>query len=163
MPSLFDQLPDDAANPEPKLLNQLSARLRKHITQPNPDKKPKFYISASAGITVSVSTALYDQVQRASPRISKRVQTAVINFITQRQLPQCPVTFTSATRAAPRNRVLSASLPRGIHEELQAFADKHRLTMAAVVRRAVYEYTKPEAPETPDPAATIDAWADRAR
>ena len=169
MPSLFDQLPDEATNPNPKLLDHLSARLRKHITQPDPEKEPKFHVSASAGITASVSTALHAQAhqytaeQQPPLSLSKLVQTAVIKFITQRQLPPCPVTFTPKTKFAPRNRVFSAAIPRGIYEELQAFAEKHGLTVVAVVRRAVYEHTKPEAPENPDPAATIDAWADRAR
>ncbi len=172
---LYDQ---NLPNPNPKLLDQLSARLRNHIGAPKPEKERKFHISTTAGISVSVSTALHDQVhqyaaeQQPPLSISKLVQTATIEFITQHQTPTCPIEFTPNTKFTPRNRLLSASASRGIYEEFQAFADKHGLTVVAVVRRAVYEYTKPkqhplidsmQQPRQPDLAATIDAWADRAK
>ena len=120
MPSLYDQ---NLPNPNPKLLDQLSARLRNHIGAPKKEPKPKFHISTTAGISVSVSTALHDQVhqyaaeQQPPLSISKLVQTATIEFITQHQTPTCPIEFTPTTKFTPRSRLLSASASRGIYEE----------------------------------------------
>lgn len=146
----------DTSNPTPALFNQLSSRLRKHLKV----AKPKVRLNKWSPITVSVSTALKAQAQEYQPDLSLTaiIQAATIKFLTAKRPYQCPVKFTPTTKFAPRNAELGGRLPIAIHEELQAYADKHGLTLGAVVRRAVYEYTKSE---TPDPVAAIDAWADR--
>lgn len=168
---MLDQLP----NPTPALLDQLSQRLRIHIGQPK-KKEPKFHMGKYAGVTVSVSTALREQVQQyinaqsQRPSMSAVVQAAVTKFITRRPNYLCPVKFTPSIKFAPRNKVFSANFPITIYEELEVFATERHLTVSAVVRRAVYEYTKPDQHwlldslrqlELPDPVAAIDAWADR--
>lgn len=159
MHTLLDQLP----TPAPELLSQLSKRLRKHIG--HPEKKLKVHLSTRAGVSVSISTALKAQIQEYLTlhklSASGVLRAAVIEFITTKRPYQCPVKFTPTTKFAPRNTLVGFAVHTGVHEELEVFAADRHLTMAAVVRRAVYEYTKPETPNTPDPVAAIDAWADR--
>jgi hypothetical protein len=128
-------------------------------------------LSKWTSIAASVSVALYEQAHQYANRLTDQpdqslcavIQSAVTKFITAKHPHLCPVKFTPTTKFAPRSTEIGGRLPIGIHEELRAYANKHGLTMGAVVRRAVYEYTKPEAPNTPDLVATIDAWADRAK
>ena len=155
----------DLPNPNPTLLYHLSKRLRKHIGQPEKnfvDEPP-----TNTGVTLSISAALKAQIseyrvlhrtQQPKLSISSVLQSAVTAFVNAQPPHECPVKFTPSTKFARRARVIGFSLPVGVHEELQAFAHKNRLTVVAVVRRAAYEYTKPEAP---DPVATLDAWGDR--
>jgi hypothetical protein len=67
-----------------------------------------------------------------------------------------------------RDRSISISMKHeSARTDLENLAAEQRHTVSALLRRALYEYTKPEAtpnqPNPIDPIATLDAWGDQPR
>lgn len=144
-------------NTNPRLKAKLSNRLLRYIgATPNKSTRP-----SSSSITCTVSPALYDQVlafvQREHTSTSKAANHAIRLFMSAKLSPPNPMPRPIQTRT----RGLSATIkdPQ-LFAELKAFADSQGLTVSAIVRRALYEYTLPETSDQTNPA-TADAWGDR--
>ena len=62
-----------------------------------------------------------------------------------------------------RNRQITFNVPKETKEEIKALATQEGLTMSAILRRAVYEYTKPNDEYTDENLLVMyDGWGDTA-
>jgi hypothetical protein len=59
-----------------------------------------------------------------------------------------------------RNRVIGFTLNTALHERMVHYANTHKITISAVIRRAVYEYTKPTNSAQENLCAKVDGWCD---
>jgi hypothetical protein len=57
-----------------------------------------------------------------------------------------------------RNRQITFVMPESTKAEVKALATQEGLTMSAILRRAIYEYTKPEIED--DILTMYDGWGD---
>ena len=106
--------------------------------------------------------------------IATTVRNALRNYLDHADTITQPPNFQSLLtpdNKAKCNRVRLAGLtinPKrdpDLRDRLEIYATYNQLTMSTVMRRAIYEYTKPTDTNTtppmhPDPVATIDAWGD---
>ncbi len=148
-------------NPTPLLKDKLSQRLLKHIGAIPKNTKRSDRLRLSNSLSCTVSAALYDQVtdyaKRNNTSVSKSANSALPLFMAVTLRPPTPLPRATQTR----NRQISVSITdRNLRTELDLFAESQWVTVSAIIRRALYEYTLPQ---NPDPAATADAWGDRAQ
>ena len=123
-------------------------------------------------ITTSLTPQLLAQVQSHATAnnttISSTVRNSLRHFLNNTDTITQPPNFQSLLtpdNKAKCNRVRLAGLtinPKrdpDLRDRLEIYAIANQLTASAVLRRAMYEYTKGE--DIADPIATIDAWVDR--
>jgi len=107
--------------------------------------------------------------------LATTVRNALRNYLDHADTIERPATFdlifTPDNIAQAKNRIRTVGLtinPKrdpDLRDRLEIYARANQLTMSTVMRRAIYEYTKPTDTNTtppmhPDPVATIDAWVD---
>lgn len=126
--------------------------------------KHLYQFRLSHTVAVSMSVELFDQIQaRVDPMLGRSVllRDALTHFFAT--LPEGP-DLTPLLKTAPRpNRTVSVSVAvksPELRQALDKYATDHDFTASAIVRRAAYEYTKPD---EPNPTATLDGWGDRTK
>ena len=113
----------------------------------------------TAQIPCSLAQHLYDRVADLS---QPELRTAVDDFLYHQ--PPNPVTrevlikLRDTNTQIKRNRQITFNVLKSTREGIKALATKEGITMSAVLRRAVYEYTKPADDE--DLLAMYDGWGD---
>ena len=115
--------------------------------------------SRTAQIPCSLTAHLYDRVAGLS---QPELRTAVDNFLHHQ--PPNPVTrevliqLRDTNAQIKRSRQITFNVLKSTREEIKALATKEGLTMSAILRRAIYEYTKPA--EDDDILVMYDGWGD---
>ena len=113
----------------------------------------------TAQIPCSLDQHLYDRVSDLS---QPELRTAVDNFLYHQ--PPNPVTrevliqLRDTNAQIKRNRQITFNVLKSTREEIKALATKEGVTMSAVLRRAIYEYTKPA--DDDNLLAMYDGWGD---
>jgi hypothetical protein len=113
----------------------------------------------TAQIPCSISEHLYDRIADLN---QTELRTAVDNFLHLQ--PPNPVTrevliqLRDTHAQIKRNRQITFNVLKSTREEVKALATKEGITMSAVLRRAVYEHTKPA--EDDNLLAMYDGWGD---
>ena len=113
----------------------------------------------TAQIPCSVTKQLYDRVTDMS---QPELRTAIDNFLYHQ--PPNPVTrevliqLRDTNAQITRNRQVTFNVLKPTREAIKALAAKEGITMSAVLRRAIYEYTKPAGDD--DLLAMYDGWGD---
>lgn len=114
----------------------------------------------TAQIPVSVSPQLYAQITN---RLDRKEYRAAIEAFLSAPRPTNPITREVLIRLRDervypkRTLEITANVPKPTQEELKSCATEEGVTVSAIVRRALYEYTKPE---SPDLVVMYDAWGD---
>lgn len=115
--------------------------------------------SRTAQIPCSLDQHLHDRVADLS---QPELRTAVDNFLYHQ--PPNPVTrdvliqIRDTNAQIKRNRQITFNVLKSTREEIKTLATKEGITMSAVLRRAIYEYTKPA--EDDNLLAMYDGWGD---
>lgn len=123
----------------------------------------------SKTLTVSVSPQLYAQVttfarlRRLS--VSAVCNQAVLEYLdtyTYLRTPNIRELFKATNNIPPArtNNIGATMKHEPTRTALENLAVGQGHTVSALLRRSLYEYTKPE-DTTPDPLATLDAWGDQ--
>ena len=128
----------------------------------------------SKTVTVSVSTQLRAQVETfAKSRrlsVSAVCHQAVLEYLdthTYLHIHNIRDLLAATNNTLPvRDRSIATTMKHeSVRTDLENLAAEQSHTVSALLRRALYEYTKPEAtPDQPnpiDPIATLDAWGDQ--
>ena len=114
----------------------------------------------TAQIPLSVTPQLYAQITNQLGR--KEYRTAIEAFLSAPR-PTNPITREVLIRLRDekvypkRTLEITANVLKATQEELKSCATEEGVTVSAIVRRALYEYTKPE---TPNLVVMYDAWGD---
>lgn len=132
--------------------------------------KPVQAVRTSKTVSVTVSSPLYAQVvlfaRLRRITLSSMFNQAVLEYLdthTYLRTPNIREMLKATDNQVPkRDRTISAAMK---HETartaLENLAKEQHLTVSALMRRALYEYTKPEDATPIDPLVTIDAWGDQ--
>jgi hypothetical protein len=107
------------------------------------------------------------QANNNNAGLSHLLRTALAEFLAAPVPPPHLAPVFDLTLLPKRTRSVNLTIkpnqsdqPTQLRPTLDAYATTHNLTVSAVLRRAMYEYTKPLPPNQPDPTATLDAWGD---
>jgi predicted transcriptional regulator len=134
-----------------------------------PTMKPVQAFRTSKVVTVSVSPQLHAQVATfAKSRrlsISAVCNQAVLEYLdtyTFLRIHNIRDLLKATNNILPsRTNTLGTTMKHeSVRADLENLAAEQGHTVSALLRRALYEYTKPE-DATPDPLATLDAWGDQ--
>lgn len=116
-------------------------------------------VPTTAQIPCSLTAHLHDRVSHLD---QPQLRAAVSAFLHTQ--PPNPVTrevlikLRDTNAQIKRNRQITFNVLKTTREEIKALAKQDGLTMSAVLRRAIYEYTKPEGDD--DLLAMYDGWGD---
>ena len=168
-------------NRSPKLKHLLSDRLIAHLDSQlpphqrinpeardrTPDHQPKktkqrFSVTVACTLSLPLRQHFVGYAHTHNIPLGELARAALAAFLSNPpQRPHLPIT--PHTKFLKRSAVLTFAInPRttpNLREYMDAYAERHGLTVSAVLRRALYEYIQKTHPN-PNPDLLIDAWGD---
>jgi hypothetical protein len=129
----------------------------------------------SNGVGAIITTDLYKQMEAHARKDHTPISTTICNALehylnnTDKLHPPAnlrslvtPETLARFRRDRTTNATVNPKTYPDLRDRLDIFAKANRLQASTVIRRAIYEYTKPTHPDfVPDPVVLLDAWGDR--
>jgi len=101
----------------------------------------------TAQISCTITKQLHDRIAHLDHQ-AETLRTALQDFLHNQ--PQNPITRDVLIKLrdqriyVTRNRQLTFNVPKTIRDEAKALATQEGLTLSAILRRSIYEYTKPQ-------------------
>jgi hypothetical protein len=134
----------------------------------------KFRMSNNIGVIIT--TPLYNQAcayaEANNTSISTTIRDALEHYLNNADTIKPPTEAQISTlrrtkevtdrfqRDRTVNIVINPVKFPQLRDRLDIYARANQLMASTVLRRAIYEYTKPTHTHTPDPVATLDGWID---
>lgn len=134
--------------------------------------KPVQSFRTSKTVSVTVSAKLHAQIvtfaQLRRLSVSSVFNQALLEYLdthTYLRTPDIREMLKATDNQVPKrdHALVAAMKHESARTALEALAQEQGHTVSALMRRALYEYTKPDGATPIDPFVTIDAWGDQPR